>query len=596
MAVIQQLPEHIANQIAAGEVVEGPASIIKELCENSIDAGSTQVEIDLSKNFLRLQIIDNGYGMSAEDLPLAFKKHATSKIKNIEDLYKLDTNGFRGEALASIAAVSKLTCVSKRDEDKHATKIHLENGEVKISQAGARTGTNITIDDLFFNTPARLKFLKSDNKLRNQCIDTTRALALANPKIKISLTIDSKNILNTSGSNQLDKLICEIFSPKLEKELIKVEKQRNEYYISGFTTRNSFYRSDKRGIFTFLNGRVVSCYILRSAIESVYKELIPPGKAPITVVNIKIPKAEVDVNVHPTKKEVKYENTNLVYNFVGDAISKALADDAYEGSKNFQTDLKSFSFHQKESQTSLHELSNSFQISDTKVDQNFEPVSQDFSDSLAITQSKKFVSRFGSVDINLCNEEEQEFNTSLGNKTNFKILVKKPEQTKSVSLRGDYLGPNWLKDKYLKFLYEIGEEVLEREELEANFTKTETQSRSRPNSKPSQSELKEIWQRDHYTCVYCGKLLLDPDTVKNNIKECNDPEKLNEHLASYDHHLPASKFPILNEDKRNLYACCRACNMQKSDSLASKTWEPKQVDEWKNRSLEVSNLTFNSPL
>ncbi len=598
MAVIHELPEHVANQIAAGEVVEGPASIIKELCENSVDAGAKHIEIIISKNFLKLEIIDNGCGMSPEDLPLAFKKHATSKIKNIEDLYDLNTNGFRGEALASIAAVSKLSCITKRDEDKHATKIYLENGNTKISQVGAQTGTSICIDDLFFNTPARLKFLKSDSKLRNQCIDTTRALAFAKPELKISLNIDGKNILDTSGSNQLDKLICEIFSSKLEKELIAVNMQRQDYKISGFISKNSFYRSDKRGIFSFLNGRVVSCYILRSAIESVYKEIVPPGKSPIAVINLEIPKSEVDINVHPSKKEVKYQNTNQIYNFVGDAISKALADDLYENTKSFQTDLKSFSYHQPPGATNEYQLS---QESITMPEPVISTESQeDFSDSIEIVSQKKFISRFGSVDINLCQEEEREFDTSLGNKSTFKLVVRNADQGKQVSLRGDYLGPNWLKEKYMQFLQSVGEEILEREESldmnPASRSQNLSNSSSRPQAKPSKTMLEKIWQRDHYTCVYCGKLLLHPDTVKNNLSTSNDPEKLNDHLASYDHHLPASKYPILNEDERNLHACCRACNIQKSNSLASKTWEPQAQNGWHEAKLEIGTTVFTKPL
>jgi len=155
MPEIRILPEHIANQIAAGEVVEGPSSIIKELVENSIDAQSTKIAIEISKNLLRIQVIDNGKGISNEDLKLAFKKHATSKITNIEDIYKLLTNGFRGEALASIASVSKVTCISKRAQDEHASKIYLENGSETLTQTGANNGTNILVDELFFNTPAR---------------------------------------------------------------------------------------------------------------------------------------------------------------------------------------------------------------------------------------------------------------------------------------------------------------------------------------------------------------------------------------------------------------------------------------------------------
>ena len=308
---IKILPEFIANQIAAGEVVEGPSSIIKELFENSIDANATRIDINTSKNLLRLEISDNGDGIAKEDLELAFKKHATSKIQSIEDLNSLITNGFRGEALPSIASVSKLTCITRTQDSALASKIHIENDHQEVTETGAGFGTKLIIDDLFFNTPARLKFLKSDSRERNTIIDTCRGLALANPSIKVSLTIDSKKILESSGSNKLDQTLEEIFKKDLSKQLLKAEASEGSIKAFGFCSKLSNTRTDKRGIFSIVNNRLVDCYIIKSAINSVYKDQIPKGKYPIVVMNIKLPSEDIDINVHPNKKEIKYYTTRL---------------------------------------------------------------------------------------------------------------------------------------------------------------------------------------------------------------------------------------------------------------------------------------------
>lgn len=632
-SAIQLLPEHVANQIAAGEVVEGPSSIIKELVENSIDAGASKINISVAKNFLQVQVIDNGFGMSKEDLGLAFKKHATSKIKTIDDLYSLLTNGFRGEALPSISAVSKMTCISKRKEDAHASKIYLENGSETITETGAANGTNILVDELFFNTPARLKFLKSNTKERNNIIDITRALALSHPEIAFSLEIDKRSTLTTSGSGKLETAIKEIFKDELVKSLCELKLERGDIKISGFTTNAYTSRSDKRGIFTLLNGRALQSYIMRSAVEAVYKDILGPGKYPISVIKLEMPSSMVDINVHPNKKEVKFENTNNIYTAVGDAVSKALADNLYENQKSFQPSLNEH-YHRVESSSeqtnfnnALVENSDKFISSKPKAyDDNFSIVKSakneaamefinshfeadkekakfksDFSyqnsEELG-TDTRKFVSRFGSLDISVIDSLSLEtVMSSLGNKTSFELIVKDEDINKSALIRGDFVGENWLKESYLEFLNKMGREVLNREKLEANFkVKPNKSESSRPSSKPSLKQLEEIWQRDNYTCVYCHKLLLHPDTIKRSLEDSSNPELLNSHLASYDHHLPASKYQALNKDSRNLYACCQACNKQKSNSLASKTWTPDPIDAWSSSSIKIGDQRFEFPV
>jgi DNA mismatch repair protein MutL len=630
---IKVLPEHIANQIAAGEVVEGPSSIIKELVENSIDATASKVDVIVAKNFLRVQVIDNGHGMSKDDLSLAFKKHATSKITSIEDLHNLMTKGFRGEALASISAVSKLTCISKRSEDTHASKIYLENGIETITETGASVGTNVLVDELFFNTPARLKFLKSNTKERNNIIDLCRGLALSHPELALSLTIDSKTIFASSGSAQLELCIQEVFKDNLDKALSKIDFMRDGLKVEGYASSPHVSRSDKRGIFTIVNGRLLQCYILRSAVEAVYKEILGPGKYPICVIKLNLPLELVDINVHPNKKEVRYSNTNQIYTLVGDAVAKALADHAYETSSSFQPSLKEHYLRNEES--SLQQVSfnsdlvnnsdkfvntqskaykNDFSIVNQAknqaameiIESHFEasPQHKKFRDDFSFehndvlnANTRKFISRFGSADISVLDSVSLDtVMSSLGNKTSFELVTKDEDIHKSVLIRGDFIGENWIKDHYFEFLAKLAKEILEREKLEKNFkVKNDASISSRPQAKPSDLQLKEIWKRDYYTCVYCHKLLLDPDTIKTALKTNSDPEKLNSHLASYDHHLPASKFQALNQDSRNLYASCQACNKQKSDSLASKTWTPNPHNAWKNNHLEIANEKFTSP-
>lgn len=615
MTTIQLLPEHIANQIAAGEVVEGPSSIIKELVENSIDAGSTKIYVEVSKQFQRIQVSDNGSGIKPSEISLAFKRHATSKIQNIEDIYALVTNGFRGEALASIAAVSRLTCTSKRAEDDHATKIYIENGIETISQTGAANGTTIVVDDIFFNTPARLKFLKSNTKEKALITDLLRSFALANSSIAFTLKIDDKDIIRSTGSGELKAALGEVFKEDFSSKLIKVELEDGDITVSGFTSPTQVARNDKRGMFTFINGRIVQCYIMRSAIDAVYKKYLGPGKYPISIINLSIPAAEVDVNVHPSKKEVKYQNTNLIYRLIGDAISKAVSDSFYEAQASFQPSLEDHSIRHSAKPVSLfvqnadlevlkenqskYQRDFTYNLPKVSVNQIYEEQknNRESYESEFSANNRKFVSRFGSVDVSIFDSSSLETHvSSQGSKTSFELVVKDDDFCKSVLLRGDFIGEAWVKDKYLEFLNGIGEEILEREKLNNNF-KTVTKSsanRSRPMVNPSRKKLEEIWQRDNYTCVYCAKALLHPDTIKKSLNDCDDKVLLNSHLASYDHHLPASKFPVLNEDERNLYACCQECNIKKSDSLASKTWTPVAGNAWED-SLLIANLRFDKP-
>jgi DNA mismatch repair protein MutL len=603
---IHILPEIVANQIAAGEVVDGPSSIIKELFENSADAKSSRIDITVSKNLLKIEIIDNGEGIAKEDLKLAFKKHATSKIKNIDDLNHLLTNGFRGEALPSIASVSKLTCVSRTQESTLATKIYIENEIEELSETGSGYGTKIIIDDLFFNTPARLKFLKSDSRERTQIIDTCRGLALANPQIKVSLTIDNKSILETTGSNKLDQALEEIFKKDISKQLLKAQAKEDSIEVYGFCSKLSNTRTDKRGIFSIVNDRFLDCYIIKSAVNSVYKELLAKGKFPIVVIKINLPPEDVDVNVHPNKKEVKYREANKVYRLVQNSIDKALRASAYNEHEKIEitkTNIENTTNTNKVSQTKLEtnsyetkvnkEFTQFFMPSHNNLKETKATIPQNENKEIFDFNSSKFIARFGSIDIKkIDNTNVKTITSAQGNKTRFEYAHKDFKDNQSIIFSGEFIGENWIKEKLFNFLSEIGDEILVHEKNKIK----KSNKHSRPQTKPSRSMLEKIWQRDNYTCVYCKKPLLHPNLVKEKLAVCSNADELNSHLASFDHHLPASKYSELNLDEKNLFAVCQECNIKKSNSLSSKTWSPNRTDAWQNNSeILISDIKIDKP-
>ena len=328
MARIKQLSKNLINQIAAGEVIERPSSVVKELAENSIDAGAKKVSIEITNECRNIRIADNGCGIHPDDILLAFTKHATSKIQNDEDLYNIHTLGFRGEALASIISISKLTCTTRTADFETGTKVKCENSEVSQTETGCAVGTIMEIKDLFYNIPARLKFLKSSSTEFSYIQDLVQSLALAHPEVSFELKRDGKQILKTDGLGDLKRTIKDLFNGEVAqnlKEVLKTDKLSG-MRISGFVSTPDFTRSSKKNYFMFINERAVKCPIFQKSIDTAYKNLIASGKFPFIVLNLEIPATDVDVNVHPTKKEVRYKNTNMVFNFVCTAIQGGLAN------------------------------------------------------------------------------------------------------------------------------------------------------------------------------------------------------------------------------------------------------------------------------
>lgn len=328
MARIQQLSKHLINQIAAGEVIERPASVVKELVENSVDAGATKISVEINNDCRDIRVADNGCGIHPDDILLAFSKHATSKIATDEDLFDIHTLGFRGEALSSIISISKLTCTTRTAEFETGTKVKCENSEFKQVETGCAIGTIMDIRDLFYNIPARLKFLKNPNTEFSYIQELVQSIALAHPECSFELKKNGKTVLSTSGQNNLLQTVKEVYSSDVISNLKEVLKTDNlaGLKISGYVSTPNYTRSSKKSYHIYINSRTVKCPIFQKAIDTAYKSLIANGKYPFAVLNLEIPPADVDVNVHPTKKEVRYKNTNQIFNFIYTSIQAGLAN------------------------------------------------------------------------------------------------------------------------------------------------------------------------------------------------------------------------------------------------------------------------------
>ena len=326
MARIKQLSKHLINQIAAGEVIERPASVVKELVENSIDAGASKISIEINNDCRDIRVADNGCGIHPDDIMLAFSKHATSKIETDEDLFDIHTLGFRGEALSSIISISKLTCTTRTADFETGTKVKCENSIVSQVKTGCAIGTIMDIKDLFYNLPARLKFLKSSNTEFSYIQELLQSLALAHPECSIELKKNSKQTLKTTGQNNLLQTIKEVYSSDVISNLKEVLKTDNlsGLKISGYVSTPDYTRSSKKSYHIYINSRTVKCPVFQKAIDTAYKSLIANGKYPFVVLNLEIPPSDVDVNVHPTKKEVRYKNPNQVFNFIYTSIQAGL--------------------------------------------------------------------------------------------------------------------------------------------------------------------------------------------------------------------------------------------------------------------------------
>ena len=344
MSRIRILPEAVANKIAAGEVVERPASVVKELLENALDAGAKTIRVETEVGGKRMiRVIDDGHGMIHDDALLAFERHATSKLKSADDLLSISTLGFRGEALPTIAAVSRLLLETRDESEAEGTRIEFAGGKlVSVKPAGLPVGTTISVADLFYCVPARRKFLKSDTTELGHIASLVTHYALANPTKQFVLTTPTQEIINCPPAEKLADRIYQLFGAQALSELVEIPavssgfraaitepelepgEEKSTLTVSGFTSRPEVQRVNRNGIYLFVNRRLVKDRLIMHAINEAYRNIVPPGVFPVTLLFLDMPYDEVDVNVHPAKVEVRFRHANFVHDFTRDAIRQSL--------------------------------------------------------------------------------------------------------------------------------------------------------------------------------------------------------------------------------------------------------------------------------
>ncbi|PTH27697.1 DNA mismatch repair endonuclease MutL [Staphylococcus auricularis] len=378
MGHIKELQTSLANKIAAGEVVERPGSVVKELLENAIDADATEINIEVEQSGIQsIRVVDNGTGIEADDLDLVFHRHATSKLNHDDDLFHIRTLGFRGEALASIASVAKVTLTTCTDgEEGH--EVYAENGQIiEQKPAKAKRGTDILVESLFYNTPARLKYIKSLYTELGKITDIVNRMAMSHPDIRISLYSDGKKVLRTNGSGRTNEVMAEVYGMKVAKDLVHISGDTSDYHLEGYVAKPEHSRSNKHYISIFINGRYIKNFVLDKAIVEGYHTLLMVGRYPICYINITMDPILVDVNVHPTKLEVRLSKESQLYDLIVEKIREAFKDRIlipHNNMKQFdkkhkvleQFEQQKMDFHQQQQQkTDSHEDENKTEPSQT---------------------------------------------------------------------------------------------------------------------------------------------------------------------------------------------------------------------------------------
>ncbi len=321
------MPEDLSNRIAAGEVIERPASIVKELVENSLDAGATDILVELEGGGKQsVKIVDNGRGIDRDDVELAFERHATSKIYTFEDIHNIASFGFRGEAIASIASISRIEMLTRKKDSLSGTRVVVRGGRVEeIIDAGCPVGTSVTVSDIFYSTPARMKFMKGDSTEQTHCIDAIMRLVLSNPEVKMMVVAKGKTILNIPRTKNLLDRIALMFGEDFGRHTLEVKGQRGEATIRGIISMPDRTRANTKGQFYFVNNRFIRDRLLNHSVMTSYRRLIEPRRFPSVVLFIDMPSSDVDINVHPAKLEVRFRSSGDVYSLVTDTLSGALS-------------------------------------------------------------------------------------------------------------------------------------------------------------------------------------------------------------------------------------------------------------------------------
>ena len=321
------LSEEVANQIAAGEVVERPASIVKELVENSIDAGARDIRVELTKGGCQsIRIADNGSGIEREDVALVFERHATSKISKLDDIYCVGSFGFRGEAMASIASIARVEMLTRRPDDPEGTKAVAEAGCIsEISPAGTPAGTQITVTELFANVPARRKFLKTEATEQSACLDAITRLALAHPEVRFVVTANGRDVFTAPAARDVSERVGMVMGNDFTGHCLAISGQEENVRIKGFISTPEFTKSNSKSIFLFVNSRFIRDNSMTHAALSAYRQVIEPRRYPAAVLFLDLPGEDVDINVHPAKLEVRFRNSREIYDLVSKTVAHRLA-------------------------------------------------------------------------------------------------------------------------------------------------------------------------------------------------------------------------------------------------------------------------------
>lgn len=369
---IKLLPDHVANQIAAGEVVQRPASVVKELLENAIDAGAENISLIIKDSGKTLiQVIDDGSGMSVTDARMAFERHATSKINSAEDLFNLHTKGFRGEALASIAAVAQVELKTKREADSIGTQICIEGSEVKSQQPCVHPkGCSIAVKNLFYNIPARRNFLKSDQVEQRHIIDEFERVALAHPKVSFKC-IHNKNELFRLSKGKKRQRIVSVMGKKIDENLIPVSEETELIIVDGFVTKPSFAKRTRGEQFFFVNDRFIKNSYLHHAVQQAFDGLLKPKTHPSYFIFLKIDAKHIDINIHPTKTEIKFDDEYSIYNILRSAVKHSLGQFNVAPVLDFNKD--------KSMDTAYSSHKSVVKLPKVEVDRNFNPFEDNFS-------------------------------------------------------------------------------------------------------------------------------------------------------------------------------------------------------------------------
>ncbi|WP_027963263.1 DNA mismatch repair endonuclease MutL [Halalkalibacillus halophilus] len=402
MGKIYELPDALADKIAAGEVVERPASVVKELLENAIDANSHSIKVEIEEAGLRsIKVIDDGEGIDSEDVMKAFNRHATSKIKDEAQLFRIQTLGFRGEALASIASVSQLTLRTSTGLEA-GTEVHIHGGNVKEKNVTTkRKGTEIIVEHLFYNTPARLKYLKTVHTELGHITDVINRMALAHPEVRFECTHNGKKLFLSPGNDQLLQVIQQVYGAKIVQDMLKIENSSLDYRITGFIAKPENARSNRNYISLLVNGRYIKNPVINKAIMEGFHTFLPIGRYPIAVIHMEMDPYLVDVNVHPAKTEVRFSKEKELYQIVKDTVYKALHQETLipEGRKK----------HKDTSEQTTFDFSSTNHVQETQapLSGNFDTPKRVFTEQPATTPSSDSINESSNKeDSSFTNEGE----------------------------------------------------------------------------------------------------------------------------------------------------------------------------------------------